>query len=421
MFALADCNNFYVSCERAFDPKLEGVPAVVLSNNDGCIVARSEEAKALGIGMGNPFFQVREILERHNIRVFSSNYTLYGDMSGRVMSILAESVPRIEVYSIDEAFLDFSHMKIAEMAPLACEIRRKVRQWTGIPVSIGIAATRTLAKLANRTAKKNPFSGGVFLMDSPDKIENALSKAETGDIWGIGRNLSLRLRREGIYTALELAKTDDSKIRAMLGVCGLRTAMELRGIPCETIVPSPAPRRSICCSRSFGRDVTSLEELSEAVSMYAAEAAERLREENLSAGVATVFVDTGRFRTKCPYYFNSTSYEITPAGNSTGELARSAKLLLERIFRKGCIYKKAGVIFTELIPSGTEQPGLFDGNPADFARNRVLSDTIDSINGRFGGGSIFYANEGVSKSWSMTRARCSPHYTTRWDELPKAG
>jgi len=421
MFALVDCNNFYVSCERAFDPKLEGKPVVVLSNNDGCIVARSEEAKAIGIGMGNPFFQVRDVIDRYDVRVFSSNYTLYGDMSNRVMSILSEFAPEIEIYSIDEAFLDFSHLKSGRMEPLACEIRKRVGQWTGIPVSIGIAKTKTLAKLANRTAKKNPLSGGVFLFDNDEKIKASLAKTETADIWGIGRNLSLRLKKEGIHTALDMVNAEDSKIRRLLGICGLRTVMEHKETPCIKLDDAPAQRKSVCCSRSFGKDVSTLEDLSEAVSLYTADAAERLRHEKLSAGLVTVFLDTGIFRKKCPYYFNSASHEILPPSNSTGELIRYTLPLLKGIFRKDFIYKKAGIIFTELVPAGAEQLGLFDRKSADLAKSCMLSETIDSINRRFGDGSVFYASEGVSKSWAMARERCSPHYTTRWAELPEAG
>ncbi len=421
MFALVDCNNFYVSCERTFDPKLEGRPVVVLSNNDGCIIARSEEAKAFGIGMGNPFFQVRDIIERHGVRVFSSNYTLYGDMSSRVMSILSEFSPEMEVYSIDEAFLDFSHLENSKMEPVAREIRKKVKQWTGIPVSVGIAGTKTLAKLANRTAKKNPLSGGVFLFDGKEKTKVLLGKTETRDIWGIGGNLSVRLQREGIYTALALVEADDEKIRNILGVCGLRTAMELRGIPCIRLENAALPRKSVCCSRSFGKEVSTLEELSEAISLYTADAAERLRHGKLAAGVVSVFLDTGRFRKKCQYYFNSISKSIAVPSNSTGDLTGHAVSLIRKIYRENLTYKKAGIIFTELSTSESVQFDLFSDTPAKFAKSCVLSEAMDSINSRFGDGSVFYASEGTGKSWAMARERCSPHYTTRWDEIPEAG
>ncbi|OGV55208.1 MAG: hypothetical protein A2X45_23670 [Lentisphaerae bacterium GWF2_50_93] len=421
MFALADCNNFYVSCERAFNPKLEDRPVVVLSNNDGCIIARSEEAKSIGIGMGNPFFQVRDIIDRYDVQVFSSNYTLYGDMSTRVMSILSEFTPEIEVYSIDEAFMNFNHLKVPEMESTAREIRRKVKQWTGIPVSIGIAATKTLAKLANRTAKKNPASGGVFLLDSDEKIKASLARTETGDIWGIGRHLAKRLQREGVYTAQDLAKADDVEIKKILGVCGLRTAMELRGVSCIKLEDAPAPRKSVCCSRSFGRDVSTLDDLSEAISLYTADAAERLRHEKLAAGTMTVFLDTGRFRKKCPYYFNSVSKTMAVPSSNTGELAGHAIKLIQNIYREKFIYKKAGIIFTDLSATAAVQLDLFSENPANFAKSCMLSETVDSINRRFGDGSVFYANEGVGKSWAMLRGRCSPHYTTKWDEIPEAG
>ncbi len=416
MFALADCNNFYVSCERIFKPGLEGRPVVVLSNNDGCIIARSEEAKAIGIGMGNPFFQVRETLEKYDVQVFSSNYTLYGDISSRVMSILSEFTPDIEIYSIDEAFLDFSHVRKPELEKLSQKIRRSVRSWTGIPVSIGIAETKTLAKLANRTAKKTPSANGVACLCEPEMIEDALRKTGTGDIWGIGPGYAKRLSTIGIRTALDLRDADDQTIRGALGVCGLRSAMELRGIPCIKLGDSPAVRKSICCSRSFGRHVESLAELSEAVSTYISDAAERLRNAGLLAGALTVFVDTGAFRKQCPHYYNSISEKIPAPTDSSGELGVRALRMLKRIYREKLIYKKAGVIFTELGPSSSVQADLFENASA---KSSVLTGTLDSINGRFGGGTMFYAAEGAAKPWAMARGRCSPHYTTKWSDLLK--
>ena len=414
MFALADCNNFYVSCERIFRPSLEGRPVVVLSNNDGCIVARSEEAKALGIGMGNPYFQVKDMLNKHGVQVFSSNYTLYGDISSRVMSILSELTPDIEIYSIDEAFLDFSHIGKPELERVSQEIRNTVRMWTGVPISIGIAGTRTLAKLANRTAKRTPSANGVTCLDEPAAIEDALRKTETGDIWGIGSRYADRLSRLGIRTALELRDADDKTIRDALGVCGLRTAMELRGVPCISIEESPAARKSICCSRSFGRNVESLEELSEAVALYVADAAQRLRGAGLAAGALTVFVDTGMFRKQYPHYCNSISEKVPMPTDSTGDLTVRALRLLKTVYRENLSYKKAGVIFTELNPSSSVQPDLFE---SCCMKSPVTSRTLDSINGKFGDGSIFYAAEGIAKPWAMARQRCSPHYTTKWSDL----
>lgn len=416
MFALVDCNNFYVSCERIFNPKLEGRPVVVLSNNDGCIVARSEEAKAIGIGMGNPAFQVKDLIQKFNVHVFSSNYTLYGDISSRVMSILAEFTPNIEIYSIDEAFLDFSHLKVTEMEPLSGRIRKTVRQWTGIPVSVGIAGTKTLAKLANRMAKKTPAANGVSSLLEDEKIELALRNAKVADLWGIGSGFEERLSRYGIGSALDLRNADDNIIRKSIGITGLRTAVELRGNSCIKLEDSPAIRKSVCCSRSFGRAVESIGDLSEAVALYTSDAAQRLRNEGLAAGTVAVFVDTGRFRKQCEYYFNSVSETLPVPTNCTGELTVHTVRLLKRIYRGNLIYKKAGVLFGGLVSSSSVQPDLFENNSGKSA---LLSETVDSINGRLGDGSIFYAAEGVGKSWAMAREKCSPHYTTKWNDLLK--
>lgn len=416
MFALVDCNNFYVSCERIFNPKLEGRPVVVLSNNDGCIVARSEEAKAAGIGMGNPFFQVKDLIQRFNVQVFSSNYTLYGDISSRVMSILAEFTPNIEIYSIDEAFLDFSYLKITEMEPLSRKIRKTVKQWTGIPVSIGIASTKTLAKLANRIAKKSPAANGVCSLVENENIESALKNAKVADLWGIGSGFADRLSKIGINSALDLRNADDKTIRESLGITGLRTALELRGNSCIKLEDSPAIRKSVCCSRSFGKPVESLEDLSEAVALYTSDAAQRLRNEGLATGAVTVFVDTGRFRKQCEHYFNSVSEVIPVPVNSTGELTVHTVRLLKKIYRENLIYKKAGVLFNSLSPSSSVQLDLFENS---LEKSSVLSEVIDSINGRLGDGSVFYAAEGVGKSWAMVREKCYPHYTTKWSDLLK--
>jgi DNA polymerase V len=418
MFALADCNNFYVSCERIFRPGLVGRPVVVLSNNDGCIVARSNEAKAIGIAMGTPYFQARELLSRHNVQVFSSNYTLYGDISSRVMSILSEFTPDIGVYSIDEAFLDFSHIGKQELVKESQKIRSMVRTWTGIPISIGIAGTRTLAKLANRTAKRTPSAEGVFRLDEPAVIADVLSKTDTGDIWGIGSRYSDRLSKTGIRTALELRDADDNIVRTALGVCGLRTVMELRGVQCISIDDAPAARKSICCSRSFGRKIESLKELAEAVAMYTADAAKRLRTAGLAAGALTVFVDTGMFSKQCQHYCNSITEKLPVPTDSTGDLTVIASRMVKGIYRPQLFYKRAGVIFTELEPLSLVQPDLFESRSPKSA---LLSGALDSINSRFGGGSVFYAAEGTAKPWAMARGRCSPHYTTRWDELLKVG
>ena len=418
MIALADCNNFYVSCERVFNPSLEGRPVVVLSNNDGCIVARSEEAKALGIAMGTPYFQAKDIIRKHDVQVFSSNYELYGDMSSRVMSMLSGFAPGIEIYSIDEAFLDFSHLKkVEDMETLSREIRSTVRQCTGIPVSIGVAPTKTLAKLANRISKKNPDSGGVSVLAGDCRIGEVLKTANTGDIWGIGSASAEKLSRAGIRNAMDLGNASDNLIRSLLGIAGLRTAMELRGQSCIALEETTHERKSLCCSRSFGRPVQSLDELLEAVSQYVAEAAHRLRNEKLAAGAVTVFIDTGRFR-KSEHYFNSAMEILQVPCDGTAELASCATRLVRKIYRNGNAYSRAGVVFGSIGTSTEVQGDLFEEKRTSRAG---LSEVMDSINRKLGGGSVFYAAEGVTKPWAMSRRKCSPHYTTRWEDLPTAG
>jgi DNA polymerase V len=332
------------------------------------------------------------------------------------MSILAEFTPSIEIYSIDEAFLDFSHLKIIEMESLSQKIRKTVRQWTGIPVSIGIAKTKTLAKLANRIAKKSLDCNGVSILVEDENIESALNNAKLADIWGIGSGFADRLSMLGIKSAMDLRNAEDSTIRKSVGISGLRTAVELRGNSCIKLEDSPAVRKSVCCSRSFGRAVESLYELAEAVAVYTSDAAQKLRDEGLTAGAVTVFVDTGRFRKQCEPYFNSISEIIPVPVNNTGELIARAVSLLKKIYRENLIYKKAGVIFSCLASSSSVQLDLFESSKE---KSSGISEVIDSINGRLGDGSIFYGAEGVGKSWAMARGKCSPHYTTRWGELLK--
>ena len=415
LFALVDCNNFYASCERVFNPRLNGKPVIVLSNNDGCVVARSNEAKALGIGMGVPEFMVRNIIRAHHVQVFSSNYALYGDMSQRVMETLGQFCPDLEIYSIDEAFLSLSAFRSRNLAEYAATIRATVKQWTGLPVSIGIAETKTLAKIAGDVAKKTP--GGVFdLLTYPDR-ESLLDQTPVADVWGIGKAHSKFLHGHGIGTALEMSRVDDQFIKRHMGIVGLRLVMELRGLSCLELEQCPPPKKGITCARSFGKAITKLSEMEEAVSNYVTRAAEKLRSEQLLVTTLTVFMHTNQFKDD-PQYSNSLTVKLPVATDTTHELITAALQGIRKIWRDGFAYKKAGVMFVGLVPADQIQANLFDGN--DRTRAKKLMAALDSINERFGSGTLQYASSGIAKEWKATFNRRSPAFTTSWDELPVA-
>lgn len=415
VFALVDCNNFYASCERVFNPKLNGKPIVVLSNNDGCVVARSNEAKALGIGMGVPEFQIRSVLRTHRVQVFSSNYTLYGDLSQRVMETLEQFSPHIEVYSIDEAFLSLLGFARRDLTEYGRQIRRTVKQWTGIPVSVGMAETKTLAKIANRIAKRNPATGGVCdLLACPDR-EALLEGVAVEDVWGIGPNYARLLNQHGLTTALQLRQADDQWIRKHLGIVGVRLVYELRGHSCLDLDECPAPKQGITCSRAFGRSVCTLADMEEAVSSYVSRAAEKLRGEGLAATVLTVFLMTNAF-TDEPQYRNSVTCSLPVGTDTTSELIRVALKGLRSIYRDGYRYKKAGVMCTALVSASQVQPDLFDHQ--DRPRSKRLMAALDAVNDRWGAGTLEYASSGLTKTWKTQFHRRSPAYTTDWNELP---
>ncbi len=415
VFALVDCNNFYASCERVFNPMLEGKPLVVLSNNDGCVVARSNEAKALSIGMGVPEFQIRPVLRAHRVQVFSSNYTLYGDMSQRVMETLEQFSPDLEVYSIDEAFLSLVGFERRNLTEYGRQIRRTVNQWTGIPVSVGIAETKTLAKIANRIAKRTPDTGGVSnLLACPDR-EAVLGRVAVEDIWGIGPNSARLLKQHGIITALQLRHADDQWIRKHLGIVGLRLVYELRGRSCLDLEECPQPKQGITCSRAFGKPIATLSEMEEAVSSYVARAAEKLRGEGLAATVLTVFLMTNEFKDE-PQYRNSVTCSLAVGTDTTSELIRAALRGLHTIYRDGYRYKKAGVMCTALVPASQVQPDLFDRQ--DRPRSKRLMAALDAVNDRWGSGTLEYAASGLTKAWKTQFHRRSPAYTTDWNALP---
>ncbi len=417
-YCLVDCNNFYVSCERLFRPDLAGRPVVVLSNNDGCIIARSNEVKALGISMGSPYFKQEKLLRQHNVAVFSSNYPLYGDISQRVLDVLMDLEPDVEVYSIDEAFISLPSTRL----PGALEargrfLRETVQKYTGIPVSIGFGPTRTLAKIANRFAKKSPAAAGVFVISDAPQAEALLAGVDVGAVWGIGRRQAALLKKYGIDTALKLRNCDTNWLRKQLTVTGLRTAMELRGVPCISPEKAEAARQSVCTSRSFGQPVLCLEDLREAVASYTVQAAAKLRRARLRATVIDVFIRTNSFRKKDPQYCSRKSLLLEAPSSHTGTLIRAALASLAAIYRPGYRYHKAGVLLHGLVPESHEQLHLFR---APTPRSGPLMEAVDAINSRWGRETIQPAAAGLARQWRFRQTKKSPSYTTRWSELPVA-
>ncbi|MEN8256853.1 MAG: Y-family DNA polymerase [Thermodesulfobacteriota bacterium] len=417
LFALVDCNNFYVSCERLFRPELQRKPVVVLSNNDGCIISRSNEAKALGLGMAAPYFKTKELIRRHKVQVFSSNYALYGDLSNRVMTLLQEMEDKVEVYSIDEAFLSLPAGRSFDVAAYAERIKKRIFQCVGISVSIGIGPTKTLAKIANRIAKKEPCHQGVFMFRSGDQGDRLLSEIKVGDVWGIGRRSTEKLQRQGITNALHLKKAEQKWLRRQLTVTGARTALELNGTSCITLDQAPMARKSVLSSRSFKKPVQSLTELKEAVATYAAIAAAKLRDQNLVAGALQVFINTNRFDTRHPFYANSRTMILPQASAHTATLINKALQGLTSIYRENLGYQKAGVMLTDLSGKNRCQQHLFTATSKEPA---ALMTALDNINGRWGRNTLQYAAEGINKPWAMRQDFKSPAYTTSWQELPLA-
>ena len=416
-FALVDCNNFYASCERVFNPRLLRRPIVILSNNDGCVIARSEEAKQLGIPMGAPAHEHKATFEKNAVVVMSSNYALYGDMSARVMETLRPCVPAMEVYSIDEAFLALEDWQGAEFAR---ELRARVRQWTGIPVSIGIGPTKTLAKIANRLAKKTPELGGVLDLETVRDIDELLARVPCGDIWGIGKRLAVRLAAGGIRTACDLKHGEAAWVRKILGVVGERILRELQGVSCLALEEVPAPKKGIASAKSFGRPVESLRELEEALATYTARAAEKLRSGRLLARQVHVFVATNPFSARQPQYSAGAQTALVRPSNHTPDLIAAALELLREIYRPGHQYKKTGVFVTELVAESDLQPDLFEAPAETVGRVRELDRIVDGLNRKLGRNAIRYGSMGVKSRWAMRQERRSQKFTTRWDELPVA-
>jgi len=415
MFALVDCNNFYASCERVFDPRLEGRPIVVLSNNDGCVIARSNEAKALGIAMGEPAFQKEEVYAKHNVAVFSSNFALYGDMSQRVMRTLAQHSAAMEIYSIDEAFLECGGLTADGLDRFGSQLRKTVKQWTGIPVSIGVAPTKTLAKVANHVAKRLPDNSGVCVLEKDETIEYCLKKLPVEKLWGVGQRYALFLRSWGINTAWDLRRMPEGWVKDNMTVVGLRLQKELKGEPCIPMEHNPQKKKEICTSRSFGTMVTELDELKQAVSMYATRCSEKLRAQNSCTNLVEVFLHTNPFRPDLPQYKNVRFVRLPVASNSTLSIVQAALRGLRSIYRAGYQYKKAGVIVSGLVPSNTIQYNLFHSTDED--RHMRLMNAMDTVNDREGRDILRVAEQGFDRRWTLRQERLSPCYTTRWADF----
>ena len=418
VFAIVDCNNFYASCERLFAPHLIGKPIAVLSNNDGCVIARSNEAKALGVTMGMVYFKARRFLEQQGVTVFSSNYALYGDLSQRVMDVLSQFTPTMEVYSIDEAFLDLSGFEHRGLNDYAQEIRQTVEQWTGIPVSIGIGSTKTLAKVANRACKKNPELNGVMNLSGHPDIDSVLNNVELGDVWGVGRRLNKRLSDEGLSTALDLSQMDTHDIRRRYNVVLARTVDELKGISCldlETIVPD---RQQVLCSRSFGVRVTEEKDMRKALGNFASRAAEKLRKQNLLANALNVHISTSPFDGSVNYH-NSVTMKLPFSTDDTQVLSGYAQTLLSEIYREGLSYQRGGVLLMDLEPYRNAQYEIFE-DKVRSERSDKLMKTLDVVNQQMGRGTLRLGREGFEKDgWRMRQRLKSPNYTTQADELMK--
>ena len=414
MYALIDCDNFYVSCERVFRPEIKNRPIAVLSNNDGCIISRSQEVKDIGVKMGVPFYQARQVLKKHDALFFSSNYELYGDMSERVMATLRNYSSNIEIYSIDEAFIELNNSSLQNFQQLAEDIVRTVQKWTGIPVKVGIAPTKTLCKVAAELVKKNKILKKYSILVDENSINSALQQFDVGDLWGIGRATDKKLNKIGINTASKLLKLDENYIRDKYGINLLRTATELRGRSCFDLETIPEPKKSIRYSRSFSRPLSGYNEMRETIVAYASKVAAKLRKNHLKAQAVSVYLTTNYFRKDLPQYANSTTISLPMAENSIHKIVEYSIMGFDRLFKEGFFYKKTGVIVTGLVDEKIEQLNLFSSQ--NIVSDR-LSQVIDSINSSYRTTVVKLASEGISKEWEMSRNQLSKRYTTSWDEL----
>lgn len=420
VFALVDCNNFYASCEKLFDPKLKNKPVVVLSNNDGCVVARSAEVKALGIPMGVPWFKLRDEAKRYGIVAFSSNYALYAELSNRVVEVLSMFSPNIEVYSIDESFLEISGFERRGYQAYGAEIRQRVADWLGLAVCVGIGPSKTLAKLANHAAKKNlAGTEGVcdFTTMAPATLDALFARIEVGEVWGVGRKIEARLESMGIRTVQQLRDADAELMRSKFSVVVERTVRELRGVSCLELQEVVPEKQQIMSSRSFGQLVYDLAELEEAVASYVAKAAEKLRNQESLAGAVQVHIRTNVFKPEVPQYQRAVTVPLPEASSDTRVLTRWGLRVLRRIYRPGFGYHKAGITLMNIVPATNQQFSLFASGASLDARSQKLMGVLDCINGKYGRGSLRLAAEGVEKVWQMRRGNLSPRYTTEWDSL----
>lgn len=414
MFALVDCNNFYASCERVFRPDLIGKPIVVLSNNDGCVIARSNEAKELGIPMGAPAYQYDNLFEQHNVQVFSANFALYGDISNRVMSILSEYSPEMEIYSIDECFIKLEGYELYNLQQYGEQMRKKVMKWTGIPISVGIAPTKTLSKLANRIAKKYPTqTAGCYIIDNEQKRLKALKWLKIEDVWGIGRQHSKLLKSNNITTAHDFTQLDDTWVRQHLTIVGLRLKHELQGIPTLELEEEQV-RKSIATTRTFETLYTRLDELTERIITFVSVSAEKLRKQQSLCNMLTIFVGTNNHNKKQPQYNRNITIKLPYPTNSTIELSQFAKQALLQIFQQGYQYKKAGVILQNLTPENIQQYNIFDNRNEQHI---PLMKTIDNINAHFGQQKVRLASQDTNRVWKMKQQNRSPRYTTDINEI----
>ncbi len=411
--ALIDCNNFYASCERIFNPKLIGRPIVVLSNNDGCIIARSKEAKKLGIKMGEPYFKAKNIIEKNDVKVFSSNYSLYGDISQRVMETLSSFTSDIEIYSIDEAFLSLNGFQNYELNTYCTHIRKIIKKWVGIPVSIGVGPTKTLSKIANHLAKQNSDYRGVCILKNKIEIKRGLELTPIEDVWGIGRCLSIFLKKNRIDNAYVFSQLDRGWVRKNMGVVGEKTYLELNAVSCLELDSMPSDKKTCCVSRSFSRPVEKLFDLEESISSYGSRVSEKIREEGLVAESMNVFVLTNYFNKREKQYSNSIKLNLPFPTNNSIKIIKRALEGVRKIYRPGYKYKKAGIVLNGLSKQNTTR-GLLD---YDRDISDKIMNTIDEINSRYGNSTLKIASEGIEKIWKMKRENISPCYTTRFDDL----
>ncbi len=411
--ALIDCNSFYVSCERLFNPKIQNVPVVVLSNNDGCVISRSTEAKKLGIRMGEPYFKVKDLVKKNNVQIFSSNYALYGDLSRRVMKVLKGFTDKIEIYSIDEAFLDLSHIKDEQVEEYGKQIRERVLKWTGIPTSVGISNTKTLSKVANHIAKKNK-AGVIFLKEN---IDNILKDFDIADIWGVGKQLSKLYIKNGVDNAYKLKNISNTWVKKSTNVLGAKTVMELRGISCIDLETEETRRKSCCVSRSFGKKVESLDKLKESITTHCLNASEKIRTDKQTTRAVTIFIRTSPFDKNRKYYSNSITIELPVATNNSIELVKTAITGLGKIYKYGYFYQKAGVILSKLRDASEKELNLLA--PILENKSQPLMRAIDFTNAKYGRNAISIAQAGINNDWKMRREHSSRIDTASFDFLPK--